>query len=148
MSDEIKNHDTILLLQECGSGCKMAIETMDDIREHVDDKQLRELIDKHYDIHVKLRVDCRDLLERAGGDMKEPGMIARASAKIQTQVKMLINDDRAQAAKLLTEGCNMGVETLSSCINKYKNADDKSKAIANRLKEAEETMVGDLQPLL
>ena len=45
MSRNIENHDSVLLLQDCIAGCKMALESMDDIREHTDDKQLRELID-------------------------------------------------------------------------------------------------------
>ena len=51
MSKNIENHDSVLLLQDCIAGCKMALESMDDIREHTDDKQLRELIDKYYDEH-------------------------------------------------------------------------------------------------
>lgn len=47
MSRNIENHDSVLLLQDCIAGCKMALESMDDIREHTDDKQLRELIDKY-----------------------------------------------------------------------------------------------------
>ena len=42
MSRNIENHDSVLLLQDCIAGCKMALESMDDIREHTDDKQLRE----------------------------------------------------------------------------------------------------------
>ena len=42
MSKNIENHDSVLLLQDCIAGCKMALESMDDIREHTDDKQLRE----------------------------------------------------------------------------------------------------------
>ena len=52
MSKNIENHDSVLLLQDCIAGCKMALESMDDIREHTDDKQLRELIDKYYDEHT------------------------------------------------------------------------------------------------
>ena len=52
MSRNIENHDSVLLLQDCIAGCKMALESMDDIREHTDDKQLRELIDKYYDEHT------------------------------------------------------------------------------------------------
>lgn len=44
MSKNIENHDSVLLLQDCIAGCKMALESMDDIREHTDDKQLRELM--------------------------------------------------------------------------------------------------------
>ena len=109
MSRNIENHDSVLLLQDCIAGCKMALESMDDIREHTDDKQLRELIDKYYDEHTGLSVDCRDMLDKAGADIKEPGVFAKMAAKLQTAMKMAVNDDQSQAAKLLTEGCNMGI---------------------------------------
>lgn len=148
MSRNIENHDSVLLLQDCIAGCKMALESMDDIREHTDDKQLRELIDKYYDEHTGLSVDCRDMLDKAGADIKEPSAFAKMAAKLQTAMKMAVNDDQSQAAKLLTEGCNMGIETISSSLNEYRDADSKSVAIAERLRTLEEKMVGDLQPLL
>lgn len=148
MSRNIENHDSVLLLQDCIAGCKMALESMDDIREHTDDKQLRELIDKYYDEHTGLSVDCRDMLDKAGADIKEPGVFAKMAAKLQTAMKMAVNDDQSQAAKLLTEGCNMGIETISGSLNEYRDADSKSVAIAERLRTIEEKMVGDLQPLL
>ena len=145
MSRNIENHDSVLLLQDCIAGCKMALESMDDIREHTDDKQLRELIDNE---HTGLSVDCRDMLDKAGADIKEPGVFAKMAAKLQTAMKMAVNDDQSQAAKLLTEGCNMGIETISGSLNEYRDADSKSVAIAERLRTLEEKMVGDLQPLL
>lgn len=42
----------------------------------------------------------------------------------------------------------MGIETISSSLNEYRDADSKSVAIAERLRTLEEKMVGDLQPLL
>lgn len=148
MSRNIENHDSVLLLQDCIAGCKMALESMDDIREHTDDKQLRELIDKYYDEHTGLSVDCRDMLDKAGADIKKPGVFAKMAAKLQTAMKMAVNDDQSQAAKLLTEGCNMGIETISGSLNEYRDADSKSVAIAERLRTLEGKMVGDLQPLL
>ena len=148
MSKNIENHDSVLLLQDCIAGCKMALESMDNIREHTDDKQLRELIDKYYDEHTRLSVDCRDMLDKAGADIKEQGVFAKMAAKLQTAMKMAVNDDQSQAAKLLTEGCNMGIETISGSLNEYRDADSKSVAIAERLRTLEEKMVGDLQPLL
>lgn len=141
MSKNIENHDSVLLLQDCIAGCKMALESMDDIREHTDDKQLRELIDKYYDEHTGLSVDCRDMLDKAGADIKEPGVFAKMAAKLQTAMKMAVNDDQSQAAKLLTEGCNMGIETISGSLNEYRDADSKSVAIAERLRTLEEKMV-------
>lgn len=138
MSRNIENHDSVLLLQDCIAGCKMALESMDDIREHTDDKQLRELIDKYYDEHTGLSVDCRDMLDKAGADIKELGVFAKMAAKLQTAMKMAVNDDQSQAAKLLTEGCNMGIETISGSLNEYRDADSKSVAIAERLRTLEE----------
>ena len=57
MSRNIENHDSVLLLQDCIAGCKMALESMDDISEHEIQQQLRELIDKYYDEHTGLSVD-------------------------------------------------------------------------------------------
>ena len=148
MSRNIENHDSVLLLQDCIAGCKMALESMDDIREHTDDKQLRELIDKYYDEHTRLSVDCRDMLDKAGADIKELGVFAKMAAKLQTAMKMAVDDDQSQAAKLLTEGCNMGIETISGSLYEYRDADSKSVAIAESLRTLVEKMVGDLQPLL
>ena len=43
------NDDTISLLQECSSGCKMAMDSIREIKDMVDDKQVREIMDKYYD---------------------------------------------------------------------------------------------------
>ena len=148
MSKNIENHDSVLLLQDCIAGCKMALESMDDIREHTDDKQLRELIDKYYDEHTRLSVDCRDMLDKAGADIKEPGVFAKMAAKLQKAMKMPVMDDQSQAANVLTEGCNRGIETIRGIPNEYRDADSKGVEIAERLRTLEEKMVGDLQPLL
>ena len=130
-SDKKAANDTICLLQECSASCKMAIESMDEVREHVGDKQLREIIDKYYD-----------------ADEKEPNFFAKTSSSVQTKVRMKIDNDKSQAAKILTKGCNMGIESLSEYINEYDCADDGSMKIADRLRDLEETMVGDLEAFL
>ena len=55
-SDKKAANDTICLLQECSASCKMAIESMDEVREHVGDKQLREIIvyfHPHFCLHTR-----------------------------------------------------------------------------------------------
>ena len=129
------HRDTIALLQECSSGCKMAIESMERIKTQVTDKQMIELINKYYESHIKLESECREILMTAGEPDKAPNLMARASSMMQSAI-------------LLTKGCNMGIQSLSSYMNEYKAADDKSRKIADRLRELETNMVGDLQPLL
>ena len=104
---------------------------------------------------MNIRMDA-DLKKQFEAFCSEIGMtmttavcvFAKMAAKLQTAMKMAVNDDQSQAAKLLTEGCNMGIETISGSLNEYRDADSKSVAIAERLRTLEEKMVGDLQPLL
>lgn len=42
----------------------------------------------------------------------------------------------------------MGVKTMSEYINEYRKANDQVKKLANRLRDIEEKMIGDVQPLL
>ena len=143
------SEDTIHLLQETSSGCKMAIDTIDHIKSHVEDKQLREIIDKYHDSHVDLKQECVRALYEAGSEEKEPNTIAQTFATIQSRIKMFMeDDDRSMAASLLTDGCNMGVKTMSEHINQYKNANEDSVKMAERLRNMEERMIGDLQPML
>ena len=142
------NDDTISLLQECSSGCKMAMDSIREIKDMVEDKQVREIMDKYYDGHSQLEAECRPLLNDAGAPDKEPGMMASTMSNMTAKVKLTMDKDRSKAAEILTDGCNMGVKSLSSYINEYKNADGKSLAIAEKLRRLEENMSGDLQPLL
>ena len=142
------SEDTIHLLQETSSGCKMAIDTMDHIKSHVEDKQLREIMNKYHESHVDLQQECMRALYEAGAENKEPNAFAQTFATVQSRVKMFMDDDKSRAADILTDGCNMGVKTMSENINKYKNANEDSKMMAERLRNMEERMAGDLQPML
>lgn len=142
------NKDTVSLLKECSSGCKMAMDSISQLKDKVSDKQLREIMDKYYSAHSQLEAECRQILYDVGEEDKEPGFIASAMANIQSNIKMMLDDDRRKAAEILTDGCNMGIKSLSGYINEYCKADGKSMSIAEKLRRLEEDMMGDLQPLL
>ena len=142
------HHDTIALLQECSSGCKMAIESMERIRTQVTDGQLAQLINKYYDPHIKLETECRELLMTAGEPDKEPNIMARTSAMMQSAIKMARNDDTSQAAKILTEGCNMGIKSICRYLNQYSSAMESIKSLCYDLVEIEENFAKDLRKFL
>ena len=48
----------------------------------------------------------------------------------------------------MTDGCNMGVKSLSKYLNQYKAADEKSKALAKRLIRLEEQLAVDIRRFL
>ena len=51
-------------------------------------------------------------------------------------------------ASLLTDGCHMGVKSLSRYLNRYSEADEGAKNVARRLISLEDTMEKELRPYL
>ena len=142
------SQDTVELLKECDSGCKMAIDSMHQISKYVSDDKLKTIIKKYNDSHIKLEEDIHRLLNNIGEEDKEPNPIAKASSWIQSEVKMMMNCDAKQAAHLLTDGCNMGVKQLCEYKNAYKAADDKSVKMCEKLCDLETKMAYELQSFL
>ena len=142
------SQDTVELLKECDAGCKMAIDSMEQISKYVSDDKLKTIIQKYNGAHIKLEEDIHRMLNNIGEEDKEPSPIAKASSWLQSEVKMMMNCDAKQAAHLLTDGCNMGVKQLCEYKNAYKAADDKSVKICEKLCDIETKMASELQAFL
>lgn len=140
--------DTIELLKECDAGCKMAIDSMEQISRYVTDDQLKTIIQKYNNDHIKMEEDIHRMLNNHGAEGQEPNPMAKASSWIQSEVKMMIKGDSKQAASLLTDGCNMGVKSLCEYKNSYKAADERSVAMCEKLCDIETRMAKNLQGFL
>ena len=142
------SQDTVELLKECDAGCKMAIDSMEQISRYVSDDKLKSIIRKYNDAHIKLEKDIHRLLNTIGEEDKDPNAMAKASSWLQSEVKMMMRCDAKQAAHLLTDGCNMGIKSLCEYKNEYAAADDKSVQICEKICDMETKMVYELQPFL
>ena len=142
------SQDTVELLKECDAGCKMAIDSMEQIGKYVDDKKLKDIIMKYNEAHIQLEDTSHRILNAAGAEGGEPGIWAKTFASLQAKVKLMMKDDVHQAASLLTDGCNMGIKSLHEYKNKYKAADEQSVGLCDQLCDLETKMVNELQPLL
>lgn len=146
--DKDVSQDTIKLLQECDAGCKMAIDSMEQIGKYVTDENLKSIIKKYNDDHIKLEEDIHRMLNNIGAEEGEPNFFAKASSWFQSEMKMLMKGDSHQAASLLTDGCNMGIKSLCEYKNQYKAADEKSVTFCNKICEMEKQMLEDLKEYL
>lgn len=142
------SQDTVELLKECDAGCKMAIDSMEQIGRFVTDDQLKTLITKYNGAHIKMEEDIHRMLNNIGAEGQEPSPVAKLSSWAQARVKMMMNGDSKQAAGLLTDGCNMGIKSLWEYKNAYKAADEKSVGLCDKLCDLETKMATDLQKFL
>ncbi len=125
--------DTVRLLRECDAGIKMGVKSIDDVIDRVKSEDLKKLLNACKDEHAKLDEELQALLESYRDDGKEPKLMAETMAKLKTEMKMLADASDATVADLITDGCNMGVKSLSRYLNQYAAADEKSKDITKKL---------------
>lgn len=136
------------LLEECGKGCKMAIGSIDQIQEHVKDRKLKELISGYRKKHRDLEEESTALLAKEGEGAPPAGLAASAMSWIATNVKLMMDESGSQIAKLLMDGCNMGVQGIAEALNKYREASRESRSLAERLVKVEEQFAKNLKAYL
>ena len=140
--------DTIKLLRECDAGVQMGIESIDDVRSSVRNPDLKEILVNCKKEHEDLCEEIEEALERFGDDGKDPSPIAEGMSKLKTEWKLRMKESDSTVADLMTDGCNMGVKSLSRYLNQYKAADESAKDIAKRLISLEERLGKDLRAWL
>ena len=140
--------DTVKLLRECDAGVKMGITSINEVIDKVQDKDFSRLLRKCRDEHERLSVEVGELLNEHFDDGKSPNPIVTGMSWIKTNAKLLADPTDATIADLMTDGCNMGVKSLSRYLNQYKSADEKSKDIAERLVSSELELTNDIRAYL
>ena len=139
---------TVCLLKECDSGCKMALDSMAQIKGYVSDQKLKNTIDGYEKKHQAMEEEAYKQLKSLGEGGKEPEMMAAAFSRMSTGMKMLMKDDNRQAAKILMDGCNMGIQTLGERMNTLDQADSHSRGLAEKILKTEQELMKELQAFL
>ena len=140
--------DTIKLLRECNAGIKMGVSSITEVVDHVRDTDMYKILDKSREEHNKLGSQTRKLLNRYNDAGKDPNPIAKGMSWMKTNIKLSVNDTDAAVADLMTDGCNMGVKSLSRYLNQYKAAEEEVKDITKKLIKLEEQLGVDMRAYL
>ena len=140
--------DTVELLKECDQGVKMAVKNLDEITKDLKDKQLESIIADSRKKHIILKQEIEKTLTEMGEELSEPNIIAESMGYIKTNVKFAIEKTDKTAADLITDGCNMGIKTLTRYLNQYENADEKAKCTARAVIATEESLLDSVRPYL
>ena len=136
----MKNQNTIELLKECDAGTKMAVASIDEVLDFVHDDNLKNLLTESKEHHETLGNELHSLLLEYNSSDKEPNPIAKGMSWMKTNVKLAMDESDATIADLITDGCNMGVKSLSRYLNQYQAADEETKDIAKKLIKQEEEL--------
>lgn len=74
--------------------------------------------------------------------------MAKGMSWMKTNVKLVMDESDNTIADLITDGCDMGVKSLSRYLNQYAAADEVSKDITKRLIKLEEQLAVDMRQFL
>ena len=140
--------DTIRLLRECDAGVKMGVSSIDDVLDYVKSDRLKQYLKDCKIAHQKLETEIQENLNRFDDDGKEPNPIAKGMSWMKTNIKLIMHESDHTIADLMTDGCDMGVKSLSKYLNQYKAADEASKDITKRLIALEESLGKEIRGYL
>ena len=140
--------DTIKLLRECDAGVKMGVASIEDVLDHTEALHFRRLLENCKDEHLKLKTEIQTQLDKFQDEGKNPNPIAKGMSWMKTNMKLNMEDTDATIADLMTDGCDMGVKSLSRYLNQYKAADEYSKDIAKKLIALESKLSEDIRGYL
>lgn len=142
------DEQTRKLLEECSSGCKMAISSLEQITGYIRDTNLKKLVESYISRHKDLEAEAVKALQDSGNDAKDPGALSSAFAWFTTEMKLTFNDDNTRISKLLMDGCNMGIKTLGERMNTLNQADGSAQSLARKIIKAEQDLMKELQAFL
>lgn len=137
--------DTIRLLRECDAGIRMGVDSIGDVLNRVKNKDFRQILADCKVDHEKLKQELDQLLHKYHDQGKDPNPIAKGMSWMKTNAKLMMEESDATVACLMTDGCNMGIKSLSKYLNQYKAADEYSKRITKELIRLEDQLVKEIR---
>ena len=140
--------DTIKLLRECDAGIKMGTSSIEYVLDYVNDETLKKYLSDCKIKHEELKTEILTLLNDFHDEGKDPNPMAKGMSWIKTNLKLGVDSSDKTIADLITDGCNMGVKSLSQYLNQYEAADEKSKNITKKLIKLEETLAINIRKFL
>ena len=135
-------------MRECDAGIKMGLKAIDEVMNYAESEELKRSLDQCRDKHERLKKEIRELLDKYQDEGKEPGAVAKSMSWMKTEVKLAVNQSDGTIADLITDGCNMGIKSLSRYLNQFKAADEESKDITKRLIKQEEELAVSMRGYL
>ncbi len=141
-------NDTIDLLKSLDAGCIMAVDSFNQIESYELEKDLHDVLEHYKDKHKKIQQEVSDMLREFDEKDKMPNPISQTMSRITSEFKMLVKGDSTQVAKLMMDGCNMGIQTIGENISKYRGASSEAVHLARKVIKLEEEFMSKMKEYL
>ena len=139
------NDDTIKLLKECNAGVKMAVKSLKEVEPRIIDNNMRKEIQESIEVNEKVGDKTHELLNKYKDSEKEPNPVAEAMSWMKINVNCMLDSSDSEISKLMIDGCNMGIQSISRYFNQYKAADEAIKKLVYELIEEKEKLMKNLR---
>lgn len=142
--------DSLSLLRECENGAKTAVSSIDEVVGRVSDEKLRDELRESRDEHARCERRCGELMTSYGGNEGISIMpaISKSMSWLKTNFELDVKPGDKTIAALMTDGCNMGIKSLTGYLNEYENAEREIKSIAQRMLDDEKKLHDTLEQYL
>ena len=145
---EMIQPDTIKLLRECDAGIKMGTSSIQEVLPYVKNETFLQAMEECQKQHESLQQKIDAMLADYQDEGKDPTPMAKGMSYMKTNVRLAMDESDETVADLITDGCNMGVKSLSRYLNQYEAAEEKAKDIAKKLIYMEEKLAEDVRQFL
>ncbi len=142
------NHDTIELLKQCNAGLKMGVCSIDEVLDKVSDEKFKQILIESKEEHQALGSESHKYLDECGEEGKEPNIVAKGMSWMKINMVIAMEDSDKKIASVITDGCDMGIKSLSRYLNQYESASEEAKDLAKRIINLEERLRQHVQDYL
>ncbi len=142
------NEDTVRLLRECDAGAKTAVNCINEVIGRAQSKKLYDLLMKNTKLHEEIGNEIGSLLDECAQEEKDPALMSRIMSWVTINAKMLNSPTDSTIAGLMTDGCAMGIKSVSEYENRFPLASDEAKGKAEKLVRLQQDFMDDLREFL
>ena len=139
---------TYEVLKECSTGCKMALNSIEQLAVYLKDQDMQGLFCKYKEEYEQIEKEAARL---SGGETEEEKISEKAAetfAWISAEVKMMFNDDTSKIAEMMIDGANMGIKSITEKLNRYSEAEKESISLAKKFEKTCEKLIQDMKKYL
>ena len=116
----------------------MGVESIDEILDKTESEELKKILAISKVEHKEIVKRTGEILAQNEIESEQPAAIAKFMSKMKTELKLLTGNADQRIAELMTDGCDMGIKSMTQFLNEYGSADEKTKDLTQMLIRVEE----------